>query len=319
MKGENGMISIVAPVYNVESYIKQFIESILEQTYTDFELILVDDCATDSSGEICQQYAAKDRRIRYFRQEKNGGVAKARNRGLKEAKGEYIMLADSDDYLPKDALGHLYSISIEQKADIVYGGFWHVKEPEGMVVKKSFRVSHKVYDHKQAVKAHLNFKTLYGYPWGKLFKKAVLAGVEDPEDMNSGDDGVFSFRALWNANKVVFDDKPVYYYRIRNDSLTNRDMNITKKDFQVEKQYQYVKECVADDKFYKELGVFQFGLYLDVVVKYERSKEVVKKEFSEQIKPLKMVLKQQWWNVVRYSINPRMKLKAIQYAMKKHL
>ena len=104
------MITIVAPVYNVEKYLKKFIESVLNQTYKNFELLLITDCPTDDSLSVCESYALKDNRIRVIKQERNGGVAKARNRGLSETKGDYIMLADSDDYLPQDALEILLSL-----------------------------------------------------------------------------------------------------------------------------------------------------------------------------------------------------------------
>lgn len=98
------LISIVSPVYNVASYLDVFVQSILDQTYQNFELLLVTDCPTDSSLNICKKYSETDSRVKIIEQPFNMGVARARNRGLSLAAGEYVMLADSDDYLAQNAL-----------------------------------------------------------------------------------------------------------------------------------------------------------------------------------------------------------------------
>lgn len=113
------MVSVVVPVYNVEKYLRECVESVLGQTYGDFELILVDDGSTDSSGELCDQYALKDDRITVIHQE-NGGLSVARNTGMDASQGEYIYFLDSDDYIRKDALEKLVARAKETDADITY-------------------------------------------------------------------------------------------------------------------------------------------------------------------------------------------------------
>lgn len=311
------MISIVAPVYNVEKYLEQFIESVLHQTYTDFELVLVEDCATDGSLQICKRYAAQDARIRVLAQSVNSGVAKARNRGMDETKGEYITLADSDDYLPDNALEILYTKMLESDADIVYGGFYKVIEPKMTIVRKNFHCKAKSYNREQAIAAHLNYRVLYGFPWGKLFKKGILQGVRDPEDMSSGDDGVFSFRALYNAQTVDFISEPVYYYRLRADSLTNRSGVFNDKTLQCMQQYNYVCECLKDKTPYKKaMEVFEFGLFSGAVTDYQNSPEDVQHRYQEQYRYLYSECRRLWKNVVWYSINPRMKLEALKWKLR---
>ncbi|MFB4033578.1 glycosyltransferase family 2 protein, partial [Streptococcus pneumoniae] len=114
---ENQLISVIVPVYNVEEYLKQCLDSILEQTFSNYEVILVNDGSTDSSGLICQEYAEKDTRIRYFEKE-NGGLSDARNYGIEQAQGEYLTFVDSDDLLDASHLTILYDALVNNDADI---------------------------------------------------------------------------------------------------------------------------------------------------------------------------------------------------------
>lgn len=117
------MVSCIIPVYNTEKYLPRCIESVLAQTFVDWEMLLIDDGSTDASGSICDEYAAKDERIRVFHKE-NGGISSARNVGLNYAQGEWIFFVDSDDSLPKTSLESLLSRSSD--ANIIVGGFFFV-------------------------------------------------------------------------------------------------------------------------------------------------------------------------------------------------
>ena len=310
------MISIVAPVYNVEKYLEQFIESILKQTYTEFELLLVDDCGTDASSEICRKFEKKDNRIRVIKQPCNGGVAKARNRGIAEARGEYIMLADSDDYLASNALEVSMRLMNETKADITYAGFY--MDREGIIEKKKFRNAKRKYSYEKAVKEHLNLHTLYGYPWGKLFKREILEGIKDPEDMSCGDDGVFSYRALSNAkNGVAFTNIPIYYYRIRGGSLSGHGQAFGNRDLDVFKQIRYVTECTDEQKHYDDIRTFTFALYNDAVNKYLLSDQESKECFVNEYNEMQKFMQQNWKKVAMHASNPRIKILALKYGFQK--
>ena len=124
-KRVNQTISVIVPVYNVAQYLSQCVSSILSQDYGDLEVILIDDGSTDASGEICDQYAAKDSRVRVIHQ-KNGGAAAAKNAGLRLASGDYLVFADSDDYLEPGAYGFLMKTLLETNADAVQGSFREV-------------------------------------------------------------------------------------------------------------------------------------------------------------------------------------------------
>ena len=118
------LISIIVPVYNVESYLKRCIESILNQTFRDFELILVNDGSTDNSEIICKEYALKDERIKYFYQ-RNKGVSEARNKGIDNSSGEYIQFIDSDDYVDENFLEIVVNRFKRDNSDIVFIGFYN--------------------------------------------------------------------------------------------------------------------------------------------------------------------------------------------------
>lgn len=311
------MISIVAPVYNVKPYLSQFIDSVLSQTYTDFELILVDDCGTDGSGELCQEYAKIDRRIRVIKQPRNGGVSKARNRGLSEANGDYIMFADSDDYLAPRALEITYHLLISTNTDIAYGGFY--TDCEGVIRRKKYRLYKKTYSLDSAIKSHLNLHTLYGYSGGKLYRKEIIEGNKYPEDMSYGEDGVFSYQALCNAQRgVSFTEEPIYYYRIRTDSLSGHGDQFAERDLDVMKQVKYVTECTPE-QYQKELQVFKFLLYSGAIDKYKKSDLETRNKYIKEYQMMKKECDSVWKNVMLNAINPKHKRKAFIYAFAYYL
>lgn len=308
-------ISIIAPVYNVSSYLDQFILSVTNQTYSDFELLLVTDKPTDSSIEICQRYAQEDQRIHVLEQPTNMGVAKARNRGLREAQGDYLMLADSDDYLAPCALQDSLTLLMDSQTDIAYCGYW--TDCDGNIQQKRFRFSKGRYSHNQAVTEHLNLHTLYGYPWGKLFRKEVLKDVWDPEDMSCGDDGVFSYRALYNAKRgVAFTDKPIYYYRIRQDSLTQHGQGFRARDLEILKQVQYVREWTKDEGFEYPLDVFEFISYTGMMQKYLTAETAVRNEFAEEFMTMKTACDSTWKSCLLHAKNPAFRLRALRYSLR---
>ena len=134
-------VSIIVPVYNTERFLNRCIDSVLAQTYSDWELLLVDDGSTDSSGSICDEYATQDSRIRVFHKE-NGGVSSARNLGLDYARGEWITFVDSDDYIAPDMIEKLYETQKRNNADITVCGYrWVDKEGKNL---KSFHMNSMV-------------------------------------------------------------------------------------------------------------------------------------------------------------------------------
>ena len=143
-------ISVVVPVYNVEPYLCRCIDSILHQTFSNFEVLLIDDGSTDRSGEICDQYTAVDQRVRVCHKS-NGGLSDARNVGISMARGDYILFVDSDDYLEPDALEDL-SGGIGERADIVLGGYKKVMGDQYMTFSRSGTEYNRVYSANEYLK-----------------------------------------------------------------------------------------------------------------------------------------------------------------------
>lgn len=308
------MISIITPIYNSEKYLDSFLQSLLRQTYKDFELLLINDCSTDNSLKICNEYAKKDNRIKVFSNEKNSGISKTRNFGLTKIKGEYVIFSDDDDYWPEDALEKLMEISKKYNADIAIGGFYVVYDNKA--VRKKFITAKKVYTKESALKHYLNYKTIYGYPWGKLFKKETLKNLKFSEEVSLGEDAIFSFDALMNANMVAFTKEPVYYYRKRNDSYSLHGSDINKREIGSLAQLEYVKKFINIPIVKKNYNIYAFELNYQIYIKYKRSSIDAQKKFFSDYKKIKSTLDDNWKYVLFYSINLRLKIHAIKYFCK---
>ena len=233
-KKSNELISVIVPIYNVENYLEDCINSIINQTYKNIEIILVDDGSTDSSGELCDCYAKKDSRIVVIHKE-NGGLSDARNTGIKRAKGNYVSLIDSDDFICNNFIQTLYEIQRESDSDLVccelinfYNGeekkvyeFWdkinsehtkYVKYDSNEIIEKSF------YQHVSITGAHQ-----------KLYKKKMFEHIEFPVGRYF-EDLATTFLFFKTANHVSVINKKLYAYRMRPDSIMNCTFNERKMD-----------------------------------------------------------------------------------------
>lgn len=215
------MISIIVPVYKVEQCLARCIDSILAQSYRDWELILVDDGSPDRSGEICDEYASRDSRIRVIHQQ-NQGVSAARNRGLETAKGEYITFVDSDDYLGKEFLS---SFELEDGADLQVQGMVSTYPDKGDQVLLPTVTIHRKMSVYEALSCSNNVKFLFS-PWAKLFRTSILRGysVLFPTDICYTEDEVFVKRFLMNTSLVRLFEHAHYYYTHESSApLSGRD------------------------------------------------------------------------------------------------
>lgn len=205
------LITIIVPVYKVERYISQCIESVLSQTFTDFELLLLDDGSPDSSGKICDLYAAIDKRVKVFHK-KNTGVSDTRNFGLKKAMGDYVTFVDSDDWIDNDYLSSMIE-GISKDADLVVSGF--VLEKNG--VQSNYKVDNMDFLMTDAYSFHtiMEKRLLYG-PWAKLFKRKIVSdnGIYFPLGICYGEDRLFNSSYLYHVQRVIAVDRTAYHYRI---------------------------------------------------------------------------------------------------------
>lgn len=202
------MISIIVPVYNVEKYLTACVESVIAQTYQDWELLLIDDGSPDNSGKICDDYAAKDSRIRVFHKE-NGGVSSARNLGLDEAKGEWICFIDSDDYVSIDYLSYIdetYDIVfVESKTITTHGD-----------IKDKDRLEECCYSSAEETKEFLSKnlnKSIVRVPWGKILKREFIGNTRFKEGQRIGEDTIFDFQLYQKFPKIKISNGTFYYWR----------------------------------------------------------------------------------------------------------
>ena len=211
------MISLIVPVYNVEKYLRNCLESILNQSYSDFELILVDDGSTDQSGKICDEVQKTDSRIRVLHKE-NGGLSSARNAGTKLARGEYLAYIDSDDRIHPDYLKILLQNMEKTGADVSVcryvdfenqNPFGKLTEPEKLSVLSGKEAV------EQIVGTHLRYMIT---AWGKLYKAALKELLVYPEGKIHEDEFV-TYQVFYHAEKVAVTDRPLYGYRKNPSSI----------------------------------------------------------------------------------------------------
>ena len=227
----NCEISIIVPVYNLEHLLPKCIDSILTQTFTNFELILVDDGSTDNSGNLCDEYAKLDSRIKVIHK-KNGGIASARNAGLDVAEGKYIGFVDNDDYINQHMFEKLYKNAIIHSSDIVVCDYLKVDEKQYTDIKK-FDEDYKIkqYDNIDALNQlytpeHLTFIC----PWNKLYKSSLFREIRY-EIGNIHDDESVVHKILYASYKITYIQTGLYYYVQRKKSQMNSPFNLNRLRF----------------------------------------------------------------------------------------
>lgn len=211
------MISIIVPVYNTELYLRRCIDSILSQTFTDFELLLIDDGSSDSSGAICDEYATKDIRIKVFHK-KNGGVSSARNVGLANAKGEWITFCDSDDRVYPSWLNN-FELEQNSDYDFISQGFEADKSVFGEEKYKQRYIYNSEYEGYIADIMDLLVKSQRGgFLFISIFRQSIIQGnrLEFDERLKYAEDGVFIFKYLSYCNKAKGVNAIGYYYYVPN-------------------------------------------------------------------------------------------------------
>lgn len=220
-------ISIIIPVYNAEKYLHRCIDSILAQTFTDFELILIDDGSPDNCGKICEEYAKMDSRIHVIHTE-NKGVSTARNKGIEVSNGEFIYFADSDDWMSKDCLQKLYNACEKTNSQIAFSDYAMAYDDENN--NKYFVCDIgdlTTFSNREALEyyAELNLKRNYGQfrtPWGKLIKKDLVLNNPFPMDRVYAEDAACVYLWMWNSKKLVHCSFIGYFYYQNNESICNK-------------------------------------------------------------------------------------------------
>lgn len=221
-------ISIIVPVYNVEKYLPRCLDSIIRQTFKDWECLVIDDGSTDTSGAICDEYARKDNRIKVFHKE-NGGVSTARNLGLDNACGEWIAFCDGDDAVESNWLDLMFTTGIKEQTQLVVCDFYEVTQ-KGMKSHSAwdYTGTHP-YDPTLKYPEIINQALLYswGVVWDLLIKNEFLTAhcIRFDEGISYSEDTVFFIKLLAYGIKVSYLDTPLYYYNRTNDSSVTQQLS----------------------------------------------------------------------------------------------
>lgn len=236
------LVSIIIPAYNAEKTISECILSVLNQSYSNWELIIIDDGSADRTLEICTSYAKKDSRI-IICTEKQSGVSSARNKGLNLAHGDYICFVDADDYIPSNSIQK--RLEVIQGADMVFGVYAIVGKKENINENKGIIPEH--YSREEALKKIIVVEELgyQGYVWNKFFRKKILDDYEIKfaEDIAFNEDRLFCVEYILNCKKVNICKDNIYFYRINPNGAMASIASI--KDEDAEK---YLSELEAFDR-----------------------------------------------------------------------
>ena len=215
-------ITVIVPVYNVENYLNKCLDSLINQTYKNLEIIVINDGSTDNSGTICQEYAQKDNRIVYIEKE-NGGQSEARNMALDRMTGSYVTFVDSDDWVELDYVETLYKKITEYRADIAVGNYYSFNEAEGMYYFHIFGDSYyeKIYDNVSIFENLYESQEMKSFAlisvWGKLYKADLVKHLRF--DIGKlGEDGYLNQKIYLLAEKTIYLNKGLYAYRQREGS-----------------------------------------------------------------------------------------------------
>lgn len=306
MENKEPLISIVVPVYNVEQYLNECVKSIIDQTYKNIEIILVDDGSKDSSGSICDEYAKIDSRISVIHKE-NGGLSDARNAGLRNAHGEYVLFVDSDDYITLDATERFCQI-INQKGDIdiIIG---NGKSEPGSVLRADFDedIIESVVSGEQYINCALRTgKYLVGSQFNMYRRQYLLSHDLYFEYGILHEDVRFTTTSICLSDKVAFLPGFFYYYRNNPNSIMNRknysknckdiyDSCLHLEDFLKSKVDQQTFELIMEWLVRQYLGIFRRGKC------YQYGKDYIHKDFVKKYAKFKKTK----LKVLLFTLSPR--------------
>lgn len=211
-------VSILIPAYNVEKYLRECLDSVINQTYRNLQIVIVDDGSKDSTGEICNEYASKDNRIEVYHIS-NGGVANARNVLLSKIKGDYFLFVDSDDWIEADTVDVLVHKMLTHDVDLVgfksvksdyYSNACKVAEVEDFYVKDKF------------IEEFIKHNKINGALWNKFFKYSLVKGNRFRKEISYGEDALFCWQLIQDINKVLITNIPKYHHRLHDASISKR-------------------------------------------------------------------------------------------------
>lgn len=259
------LISVIVPIYKVEKYLNRCINSIVNQSYKNIEIILVDDGSPDKCGEICDEWVKKDKRIKVIHKE-NGGLSDARNAGIEIAQGEYLSFIDSDDYVHKDFIKILYENCLKNNADISMCGVRQTDKDEN-INKEIKNENIKIIFSKDVLERKHN---IYCVAWNKLYKKSIFSNIRYPKGKIHEDVAVI-YKIMYYSNKIAVTDAELYFYFSAPESIMRSEFSEKRLDILdgLKNEYEFfIKK--GEEKYAYFILVEFLNNILDI---YEKSSE----------------------------------------------
>ena len=299
------LVSLIVPVYNVESYLEECVDSLIHQTYRNIEIVLIDDGCTDNSGKICDQYRKRDKRISVIHKE-YGGVSDARNIGLSTATGDYIMFVDSDDFVAYNYVELMLTAIVSRQADLVCCGFSLTNEAGEITASVCNKVQAVISKEESLRLLIQDNNPIENYVWNKIYKRCLF----DKEKFPVGrlyEDVATMYKIFIKCNTIVLISDKLYYYRLRTGSIVHKVSMKSIEDSVRAQAERYQKlshtypqlEYELIDSFLNSL-CRTYGLLL----RLNTGAEI--KEFREYI-----VLVKKRWNVFRSRLSLKKKLRVL--------
>lgn len=305
------LFSVILPIYNVERYLEQCVDSVLSQTFGDYELILVDDGSTDGSPQLCDKLAERDARIRVIHKP-NGGLSDARNAGTAEAKGKYIVYIDSDDFVMSETFLAQVADKAANAPDLILYKYVKYFDGDGRMepCRFSYESAMQGQDYAGQIRALVEADAFYGMAWIKAIKRSLLTDNDISFEVGLlGEDMEWNYHVVYHSRSIALIDEAFIAYRQREGSITSTHKlkNLTDFIYVLEKWANRIREDDSDDAWKHALYGSLAKYYSNLYVVYARLKDKNKKHYKKQIKALDWL-----W---QYSLSHRPKMVAKIYGV----
>lgn len=288
---KNALISMIVPVYNVEQYIEKCLESIINQTYNNIEIILIDDGSTDKSGIICDNYSKIDNRIKVFHK-KNGGLSDARNFGIKKSKGKYITFIDSDDSIESDYIEYLYNLIKKYDVKLSICAYTVVTDNKKYNIGKNYK--EKLMDKKECLKRLLCEHGFTVSACAKLYSIELFKNVIFPPNKLCEDNGTI-YKTIMKCPYVAYGDESKYNYYKRSNSIMNSKFNGRKLDLlemtelmctEIDNEFSELKKYTEKKRIHSNFSILRQMIYS----KLDKNMQKKEKEIITYLKSKKNVI-----------------------------
>lgn len=289
------LISLIIPSYNAKQTLGKCLHSVIQQSYSNLEIIIIDDGSTDETYKIYDDFQSKDQRIKVFKQD-NSGVSRARNNGVKTATGEYICFVDSDDWVESDYCSELYHSLINEDADISIVEASYEDEHGNIVFNKAVS-EEKVIDGRRALALLLEDHVIQSHPWGKLYKTSLFKNVDFPESLKCFEDYSTLFKIFDKALKVVRSNEKLYHYIQHDDSLSH--------NLSPETAYQFYLSIMEVFEFWQSKAPFknQGEITKNIIRKLLMVlKRILRNTAKEEMIPEKEEIRQSFASLLKYPV-----------------